>query len=48
MDEEEGVVMPLYWDCQELRTQLEEVRNAAERRTLITTSIQVCVHGVKC
>jgi hypothetical protein len=37
---EEGVVMQLYWDCQELRAQLESA-SAPERPALIQQSIQV-------
>jgi hypothetical protein len=38
---EDGVVMQLYWDCQELRTQLETATAPADREKLIQQSIKV-------
>jgi hypothetical protein len=38
---EDGVVMQLYWDCQELRTQLEAATAPADREKLIQQSIKV-------
>jgi hypothetical protein len=40
---EDGVVMQLYWDCQELRTQLETATAPADREKLIQQSIQVLI-----
>jgi hypothetical protein len=38
---EDGMVMQLYWDCQELRTQLETATASADREKLIQQSIKV-------
>ncbi len=38
---EDGVLMQLYWDCQELQTQLEAAIAPADRETLIQQSIKV-------
>jgi hypothetical protein len=40
---EDGVVMQLYWDCQELRTQLEAATAPADRERLIQQSIKVLI-----
>jgi hypothetical protein len=40
---EDGVVMQLYWDCQELRTQLETATAPADRENLIQQSIKVLI-----